>query len=555
MASINSDLKEGLTQVFRVSVPDGVSGMYATRLELFFRKKSSSFGLQLNLVELTDGVPDMSKSVPNSAVIVKPEDVQVSETAALPTKFYFPQPIFLGDDTRYAFVIRSMGGSPDYEIWTGVNGAKDIASGQSISSNPLSESSYFAKNQQQWAEIPNEDIKYKLYRAKFKTDQVSVAMLKKASTDILQIRAFQQATGAPSPIAGDEIYGFDANGLANTQIYAKVMAFDDVNNYLYLRQSTGNFTANASFMIVRASAEGAANLGKNGVTAGLIARGIIDSVYDYPTHAVVPKVGNLSNSLSSINFEFRGAYKEGMPLVPVKEQANSDWKPVTNQEETDFYDKTRYVLSKSNEVAQIQSNSSIEIRGTLSSRSDFITPVIDMKERSLIAIRNLISSNTAGEDGDYGAARTRYISQIITLADGQEAEDLKVFITANKPPRSIIQVYAKLWNEEDPESFDAKKWTLMTQVTDPSIFSDPKNPEDYREYEFDLPSAPPVAGAAFVPHIVDPIDGDPVQYSTSLGAFIGYKKYSVKVVMAVQTDEDAYNYPRLSDIRAIALQK
>ena len=555
MASINSDLKEGLTQVFRVSVPDGVSGMYATRLELFFRKKSSSFGLQLNLVELSDGVPDMSKSVPNSAVIVKPENVTVSEDASAATKFYFPQPIFLEDDTRYAFVIRSMGGSPDYEIWTGVNGAKDIATGQSISSNPLSESSYFAKNQQQWAEIPNEDIKYKLFRAKFKTDQVSVAMLKKAPTDILQVRAYQQATGGPTPIAGDEVYGFDANGLANTQIYAKVIAFDDVNNYLYLRQSTGNFSANAPFMIVRSSAEGADNLGKNGVASGLIARGIIDNVYDYPTHAVVPKIGNLSNSLSSISFEFRGAYKEGLPLVPVKELANTDWKPVTNQEETDFYDKTRYVLSKSNEVGQIQSNSSIEIRSTLSSRSDFITPVIDLKERNLIAIRNLIGSNTAGEDGDYGSARTRYISQIITLADGQEAEDLKVFITANKPPRSIIQVYAKLWNEEDPDAFDAKKWTLMTQVTDASIFSDPKNPEDYREYEFDLPAVAPVTGAAYVPHIVDPIDGDPVQYNTSLGAFIGYKKYSVKVVMAVQTDEDAYNYPRLSDIRAIALQK
>lgn len=555
MASINSDLKEGLTQVFRVAVPDGVSGMYATRLELFFRKKSSSFGLQLNLVELTDGVPDMSKSVPNSAVIVKPEDVAVSEDASAATKFYFPQPIFLAEDTRYAFVIRSMGGSPDYEIWTGVNGAKDIATGQSISSNPLSESSYFAKNQQQWAEIPNEDLKYKLYRAKFKIDQVSTAMLKKASTDILQVRGYQQTTGGPAPIAGDEVYGFDANGLANTQIYAKVVAFDDVNNYLYLRQSTGNFSANAPFMIVRSSAEGADNLGKSGVSAGLIARGIIDNIYDYPTHAVVPKIGNLSNSLSSINFEFRGAYKEGLPLVPVKELANTDWKPVTNQEETDFYDRTRYVLSKSNEVGQIQGNSSIEIRSTLSSRSDFITPVIDMKEHSLIAIRNLIGSNTAGEDGDYGSARTRYISQIITLADGQEAEDLKVFITANKPPRSIIQVYAKLWNEEDPDSFDAKKWTLMTQVTDASIYSDPKNPEDYREYEFDLPAAPPVAGAAYVPHIVDPIDGDPVQYSTSLGAFIGYKKYSVKVVMAVQTDEDAYNYPRLSDIRAIALQK
>ena len=238
MATVNNDLKEGLTQVFRVSTPDGVSGLYATRIDLFFKKKSSSFGLELNLVELTDGVPDMSKAVPNSAVMVKPADVKTSTTGTVATAFKFQQPVFLEDDSRYAFVIRSLGGSPDYEIFTGVNGAKDFNTGQSISSNPLSESSYFAKNQQEWAEIPNEDLKYTLYRAKFNITQPSAVMLKKANTEILQVKAFQQATGAPSLIAGDEIYGLTDGGLANNEIYAKVAMFDDVNNYLYLRQST-----------------------------------------------------------------------------------------------------------------------------------------------------------------------------------------------------------------------------------------------------------------------------------------------------------------------------
>ena len=555
MAAINNDLKEGLTQVFRVSVPDGVSGMYATRIELFFKKKSASFGIQLDIVELTDGLPDTSKAVPNSSVMLKPEQILVSDNASVPTPFVFPQPIFLAEDTRYAIVVRALGGSPDYEIFTGVNGAKDIVSGQSISSNPLSEQSYFAKNQQQWAEIPNEDLKYNLYRAKFKINQTSQAMLVKGRTEILRVKAYQQTTGGPSPIAGDEVYGIAADGLANSAIYAKVVAFDDVNNYLYLRQSTGLFAANADFMIVRSSAEGAANFGKVGTTSGMIARAKVDSVFDYPAHAVAPKIGNLTNSLGSVSFEFRGTYKAGGPVVPVKETSNSDWKAITNQEELDFYDKTRYVLSRSNEVASLSSNSSVELRATLTSTSDFISPVIDLKERSLVAIRNLIGANTANEDGDYGAAKTRYISQIITLADGQEAEDLKVFITANKPPRSIIQVYAKLWNDEDPQDFDKKVWTLMTQRTDASIYSDPKNPEDYREFEFDLPSAPPVSGAAYIPRVVDPVDGDPVQYSNSNGTFIGYKKFSVKVVMAVATEEDAYNYPRLSDVRAIALQK
>lgn len=552
MASINSDLKEGLTQVFKVSVPTGVSGMYATRLDLFFRKKSRSFGLQLNIVELTDGTPDMSKVVPNSTVILDASDVLVSETGASPTPFTFPQPIFLSDDDRYAFVIRAFGsGAADYELWTGVNGAADVNTGVSISSNPLSEQSYFAKNQQQWAEIPNEDLKYNLYRAKFKIDQTSRALLKKGPTEILQLKGYQQSTGAARPMAGDEVFGFTSTGLANSAIYAKVMSFDDVNNYLYLRQSTGQFLANQDIMIVRGSYEGPLNTALS--TSGIIALSKIDTIFDFPAHAIAPKVGNKTNSLGSVSFEFRGAYKE--TGTPVKETANSDWKAIANQEELDFWDKTRFILSRSSEVAGIGGNTSVELRATLGSTSDFISPVLDLKERSLIGIRNLISANTDGEFGDYGNARTRYISQTITLADGQEAEDLKVFITANKPPRTVIRVYCKLWNSEDPTEFDTKVWSLMTQTTDASIFSDPKDSEDYREYEYDLPVAPTSLDAAFSPKVLDPFDGDPVRYSNVNGLFIGYKKFAIKVVMAVATDDDAYNYPRLSDLRAIALQK
>lgn len=555
MALINSDIKEGLTQVFRVSVPDGVSGMYATRLELFFRRKSSSYGLELKLVEMSEGTPDLTKIVPDSEVVLPAESVLTSTDGSVATKFYFKQPLFLSADTRYAFVLRAMGGAPDYEIWTGVNGAKDIRTGRSISSNPLSEQSYFAKNQQEWAEIPNEDVKFNLYRAKFKINQVSQALLKKGSTEIVRVKAFQQTTGSPRPAAGDEVFGLTADGIANTSVYAKVIAFDDVNNYLYLRQSTGLFTANQEFVIVRSSSEGPEAYGNNGTVSGVVARAKIDELFDFPAHAVAPKIGNLTNALGSINFEFRGTYKEGGPPVPVKETSNNEWKAILNQEELDFNDKTRYILSKSNEVASLSGNTSVEIRANLSSTSDFISPIIDLKERTIVAVRNLINANTSGEEGDYGQAKTRYISQIITLADGQEAEDLKVYITANKPPRSVIQVYAKVWNPEDPEDFDKKKWSLMTQTTEASIFSDPKNPDDYREFEFDMPAAEASSGTAYSPLVDDPVDGDPVRYSTSNGIFIGFKKYAIKVVMAVATDEDAYNYPRLSDVRAIALQK
>lgn len=547
MATTN-ELKAALTQVFKISVPGGISGMYATSIDLFFRKKSSSFGLELSLVELTDGQPDTSKVVSNSTVRVTAEGVKISDNGSVATNFKFPNPVWLVSGNRYAFVLRALGGSPDFAIWTGLNGATDIATGKSISSNPLSEQAYFAKSTADWAEIPNEDIKYKLYRAKFSTSPATV-ILRKSSTELFKLKNVKYATGYPEFIAGDEIFGVANTGMRDVSKYAKVVAFDDVNNILYLRNSTGNFATDNKLTFVRSTQEGP-NKSSTAVT-GVIAEAQISELLDFPVHAIVPKIGNKTNALGTVKFDYRGTYKEGSPLVPVKEIQAGDWKTVTNHEESEFYDKTRYVLSRSSEVARLQGNSSVELRATLTSNTNFISPVLDLRERSLIGIKNLVGANTSNEDTIYGGARTKYVSKIVTLADGQEAEDLKVFITAYKPPRTIIQVYAKLWNSEDSEDFDIRKWTLMNQITDAGLFSDPKNVEDYREYEFDLPSIEVVPGAAYCPN-----NGvDNVQYNSSAGTFIGYKKFSIKVVMAVATDEDAYNYPRLSDVRGIALQK
>lgn len=551
MASFNTDLRSAMTQVFKVAAPAAVPGIYATKVDLFFRRKSNSFGIEVQIVELTNGLPDSSKVLPNATAIVNPASINLSETGVTATTITFPQPVYLYADQRYALVVRALGNSPDYEIWTGVQGGVDLATGKSISSNPLSEDAYFAKNAQALAVIPNEDLKYKIYRAKFNIANTSTAILKKAPTELLSLKYFAPTSGEFDVRAGDEVFGVAA-GVANTQIKAKVVKYDRNNNYLYLSQSTGLFAANAGIMIVRTGAE--ANVAS--AKSGLLGVGVIDTIVDFDAHGVALKVGSPNKSFATTNFEYKGAYKEGDPLVPVLE---TEFRSITNQNEIDFQDQPRYMLSRSTEVSNLAGNSSVTIQATLTSNSNFVSPIIDLRERYIIGLRNLLNSDVTGEDGDYGAAKSRYISKTITLADAADgdsnAEDLRVFVTAYKPPRTRVLAYCKLWNPEDSDDFDLKKWTLMTQTTDANLFSDPKNAEDYREYQFDLPETAPVAGAAYSPYVDDPVDGDPVRYETENGLFIGFKKFAIKLVMAVDNDTDAFNYPRINDLRAIALQR
>lgn len=541
------DLTGSMTQVFTVQCPQGAGGIYATRIDLYFSKISSSYGAELSIVNVTNGLPDVSSVVPDSTVTLTSDLVHASANASVATPFRFNRPIFLLDGQSYAFTIRALGNSPDYLIWRAINGDTDVSTGISVTPSPLSGASYYAKTSSSWSEIPNSDIKYTIWRASFNTSSPSVAMLRQGNREIMSLGAFAYASGEIDIRAGDEVFGL-IDGIANTNYYAVVVSFDYENNMLYLSTSSGNFAANQQIVIARTAAA------QSLVGAGMLGMGTIGALIDYPMHAIVPKVGLINSLQSTIDIQYQGTYKTGGPPAVAVKEANS-WISLTDNNETQFYDKTRYVLSHSNEVASLSGNSSVDIQVTMTSNTDYSSPMIDLNSKSIIGIRNLINSNTSGEQGAYGAALTRYISKVVTLADGQNPEDLQVWITAYKPPGTQISVYCKLWNSEDPDTFDSKPWTLMIQSTNPDYYSTMNDQTDFIEYEYVLPNTPPVAGAAYSPLIIDIVDGDPVQYITSNGTFVDFQQYSLKVVCSVTNDATAYVYPILNDLRSIALQK
>ena len=92
----------------------------------------------------------------------------------------------------------------------------------------------------------------------------------------------------------------------------------------------------------------------------------------------------------------------------------------------------------------------------------------------------LASEKTPGD----GTAKARYISKKVVLADGQEAEDIKLFIAAYKPAGTEMYVFAKFWNGADPESFDSKQWTQLS--TPNSLISNKSNTNDFIEYQYGL---------------------------------------------------------------------
>lgn len=102
-----------------------------------------------------------------------------------------------------------------------------------------------------------------------------------------------------------------------------------------------------------------------------------------------------------------------------------------------------------------------------------------------------VAKQVFDETTRFGRGKSKYISKRLTLADGMDAEDAKLFITAYKPYGTEVDVYVRILNFSDGQAFEEKDWTKLDQVTSSGVYSDSYNEQDYREFEYTFPYSPP----------------------------------------------------------------
>lgn len=559
-----------LSQTFRVTAPAGVPGVYVSKLGLYFKKKSESLGIQVFLMRLTNGLPDQDKVIPGSLVTLDSEDVNVSTDGSTETQFVFSQLLFLNTGESYAFGVKPIGDSPDYDLWVGELGRRDVATDKPIGSNPLVETAYYSGNQQRYADLINQDIKFVLYRAKF-TASSGTAALRNNNVDVITLYNLSPVTGQLDIRAGDQVYLW-SNAYVNTAVSGTVSKLDMVNNLLYIKNSTGNFEANTSIAFVRTGEED----DPHSTSSGLLGLARIESVannglYKYAYHTIVPKLGIKKVPFTDITLDYKGARYNGTRYV------QDESRKVENGVELEFRDRARYWLGESDEKdgnnefttgvtpsGKPCTNSSVIIEATMTTDSNFISPVVDLTKNNVVLLRNLINANTTNEHTVGGGAQARYISKIITLENQMEAEDLKIYITANKPANTEIHVYTKIWNAADPELFDEKVWSKMAL----EATADARNTnaqEEYIEYVYSFATTAALAGNALAAYQAN--NTVPVVYyaANSTGGVTGgpfyggdgydrvIKKFAVKLVLTSETGSE-HLYPKVNDLRVIALQ-
>ena len=608
----------------------GSSGMYMTKIDLFFATKDPTLPITVQLQEIEPLTGHItSRVVPFSRVVIPSADVNISSDGSAPTPAVFPSPVYLSNETEYAVVLIPAATNPNYNAFTAVLGEKDIVLKSVVSEQPSSGFMFTSANQRTWVPVENEDLKFTAYYAQFDKETTGNLIVKNPSREHLTIA---NTTGALSRI-GEIVHGQTrivgtfsiAAGnttainthIANNSAYAQGITSGATGKLVRLTSTAliiRDVSTNATFRGgERIRIRVANTVTRNATTGEIKGTGTATSAtfpagrvtyYDPINYAntrlILANTSYINSGAAFANARLftTNTYIKGQTngysarivtinnvtidnlnlitnmIVPSNNEVRAFAKMATSTSARDasFFrvningdlelSSPRYVLSRSIEAntsassATMTNDRSLEIKYELDGRNSVASPAIDLDRISLYHTHNLIStegeiSNTENYIIAGGNSETRYITRIVTLADGQDAEDLRVYLTAYKPSGSNIFVYYKVLAAEDNNTMNDVRWVPMELNEGQGFslstrYSSSENKNDFIELVYDVPNYTNLArsGANNTTGIIE-------YRNTTRARYVGYKYFQVKIVL---TNSTSSNPPRVKDLRAIALQ-
>ena len=111
---------------------------------------------------------------------LEPNDIQLSATAAVATKFTF-RALNIPQSQEHCFVLLS--DSNSYQVWVSRMGEVDITGDRTISEQPYAGVLFKSQNASTWTADQYEDLKFSINRAEFVTNQNSSVILNNVALD------------------------------------------------------------------------------------------------------------------------------------------------------------------------------------------------------------------------------------------------------------------------------------------------------------------------------------------------------------------------------------
>lgn len=495
--------KDPLAWTFFINQSEHPNGVFLSKIETWFRSKDEFLPATIQLRPTVNGYPDSYNIIPGSEVSVNAEDIVVYEdspyetntiTPKTGTYFKFNSPVYLAPG-EYSVVLLSP--SVNYEIWVAELGGTVIGSTRKVSEQPYIGSFFKSQNGSTWDASQLEDPMFKIYKCVFGTSgQIifnNVAPLANLQGDMFYTHA-------------------ESSFLQNTSLsYAQ--SFDSGSTY-------SNFVPDSNFVpasrtVIDNGTEGKYRLKVTmGSTDPDVSPILFNRHFNLLTIENIINNANISNADITITNEGSGWPANSNVALTI----SGGGATVT---------AIGYAIGNTSGTGT-GSNGISSIIITDGGSGYINTANITVLSGSNTQILSVSSElNPSG-----GPIIAKHISKVVTLKEGFDSGDLRVWLTAYKPTGTDIRVYYKIRNSLDPVSFEKRPWVLMEQKS-PSSTSYSLNSYDNKEYEYR-----PYASA------------NSLTYTSGTNTYRSFNQYAVKVALI---SDNTVVYPVVYDMRAIAL--
>ena len=139
-------------------------GVFLSSVDIFFNTKDTNIPISMQIRTMENGYP--SKTIlPFSDTTITPDEIEISTTASVPTKFTFRSPVYIKSSVEYCFVLLS--DSNEYQVWISRMGDVDVTGTRTISEQPYAGVLFKSQNASTWTADQYEDLKFTIHRAEF----------------------------------------------------------------------------------------------------------------------------------------------------------------------------------------------------------------------------------------------------------------------------------------------------------------------------------------------------------------------------------------------------
>lgn len=486
-----------LAQSFMINSPQGA---FVTSLDLFFAQKDDEVPVTVQIRVMVNGAPTQTV-VPFSQVTMPAVDINVTETATVPTTFTFESPVYLMQGVEYCFVVLSNSDKP--KIYISELGEYDVTEPSfRITKQPYDGVMFKSANASTWTPEQTKDIKFTLRRAAFAqtgTAEFVNAPLPSATLSnpiqttvgsgvvrVLHKNHGHFAGSSKVTFSGIEenngsgsgtLNGLSISALNTTHTVVAV----EIDSYTISIAGSASSTGRAGGISVRATENKTFN-----VLHPIIQQSIIPAT-DINWQAKVTSGESLSGQGDPHNVS---------SYIDIKVNDNT------------FFNFPQTIVSQPNvSPTSLLSGSepySIYFKGTLTTALENISPVIDLDRVSVVTVANRIDNPAASAEAGVsnavnnfieetepsgGSRLSKYITRKIELND--PATSLHIYTLVNQPTGAGIELFYKTLPNGSDAKFEDLPWIGHATIANAGVSPDnpiptTDNANDYTEAQYNI---------------------------------------------------------------------